>query len=49
MFYIDKYDIENLQYALDNNIIDLGELKTSGKKKNDDITDALCIGLSYFK
>ena len=36
-------------YLKDNNIIDLGELKTSGKKKNDDITDALCIGLSYFK
>ena len=36
-------------YLKDNNIIDLGELKTSGKKKNDDITDSLCIGLSYFK
>lgn len=36
-------------YLKDNGIVNLGELKTSGKKKNDDITDALCIGLSYFK
>ena len=33
MFYIDKYDIENLQYALDNNIIDLAYMKEQIKMK----------------
>lgn len=33
MFYIDKYDIENLQYALDNNIIDLAYMQEQIKMK----------------
>ena len=36
-------------YLKDNGIVNLGELKTSGKKKNDDMVDALCIGISHFK
>ena len=28
---------------------DIGEFKTTGKKKNDDIADAICIGFAYLK
>lgn len=29
--------------------VDIGEFKTSGKKKTDDIADSICIGFAYLK
>ena len=43
-------DKKKLTYKyVTNQGIELGEFKTTGKNKNDDITDAIAIGMAYIK